>query len=90
MLGVMTFFPCSKCDGAGEVPLPPALEKTLAAFGRARGSFSAQQIRERRAALLGPDCTVNNVSNHLARLDDIGLIEFVGKNGRHKLYRRVS
>lgn len=77
----VTLIPCSACGGEGKRPLPPALERALAAVPVQW--LSTQGIH--RAC--DPKISRSALRRHLNRLVELGLVERLWA-GRQTLWRR--
>lgn len=74
---------CSCCDGTGEARLSNHLWMALKVLASFERPASAAEVYKR---LRRPEIGVTAVNNRLVALVDLGLAEFVGKDGRQKLY----
>lgn len=77
----MIRIPCGHCRGTGKIDLPLELAETVAAM---HGLSRAPELARR----LG--CMGTAMCNRLGKLEELGLVECVGKRGKAKLWRKVA
>lgn len=74
---------CPRCEGTGKIDLDPALAEVFSLVSKVAKSTS-QIYRELKNRFIGQTA----ISNRLAKLQSLGLIELYEIRGRTKFWRR--